>query len=179
MSIIIDDNELEQLEQEDMASLEHGAIGTTLISYLFNHVRPNKLGRVFDAQTTFRFVGKKSNRQPDVSFVSSARLPKNFRADADFAPDLAVEIVSKNDKIFENDSKILQYQRSGVKLVWIIDPITKAVDVYRLKTGLKSERLIGDDELSGEDVIPGFKLKVNSLFEDIAVEDEDLDEVLE
>lgn len=40
-----------------------------------------------------------------------------------------------------------------------------AVDVHRLKDELKLQRLLIEDELDEEDVIPGFKLKGSRLFE--------------
>jgi Uma2 family endonuclease len=76
-----------------------------------------------------------------------------------------VEVLSKGDDVSEVDRKILQYQRSGVRLVWIIHPVIRAVDVYRLKDGLKLQRLLIEDELDGEEVIPGFRFKVSRLFE--------------
>jgi Uma2 family endonuclease len=78
---------------------------------------------------------------------------------------LAVEVLSIGDAVAEIDKKVLQYQKSGVRLVWVIHPIIQAIDVYRLKDGLKLHRLLIDDELDGEEVIKGFKLKVKRLFE--------------
>jgi len=48
-----------------------------------------------------------------------------------------VEVLSKGDDVSEVDRKILQYQRSGDRLVWIIHPVIRVVDVYRLKDGPK------------------------------------------
>jgi Uma2 family endonuclease len=84
---------------------------------------------------------------------------------ADFAPDLAVEVLSRGDDVSDIDRKVMQYQRSGVRLVWVIHPVIQAIDVYRLKDGLKLQRLLIDDELDGEDVIPGFRLAVQRLFD--------------
>lgn len=163
-----------KLEQdESMASLEHGALGMLLGSYLVQYVYANKLGAVFDAQTSFKFQGKISNRQPDIAFVRTGRLPASWRKQADFAPDLAVEVASENDKIFEADTKVRQYQKSGVQLVWIVYPDIRCIDVYRLNSGLRIQRFIDDDEITGEDVIPGFKLKISKLFEQIPATDSD------
>ncbi len=170
MSIEIIDSDLEldyqaEEETEKRASLEHGLIGAVLSSYLVQHVLPNKLGGVFDAQTSFKVLGNPPTRQPDVAFVRASRLPATLRKQADFAPDLAVEIVSESDKTFDTEAKILQYQQSGVALIWIVYPVTKTVEVYRLSQGLRSQRLFGEDELDGEAVIPGFKLALNKLFD--------------
>ena len=87
-----------------------------------------------------------------------------MRIKADFAPDLAVEIVSESDIVFEIEAKLAQYIQSGVKLIWIIYPVRRLVEVYRPETGLIPEIKSGGDELDGLAVIPGFKLPVKSLF---------------
>lgn len=151
-------------EVEKMASLEHGRLGVLLSYYLVAHTYPLQLGEVFDSQTTFKMLGIPPFRQPDVSFVVRERLPANLRVKADFAPDLAVEIVSESDIIYELEAKIAQYLQSGVKLVWIIYPVRRLVEVYQPETGLIPEIKSGTDELDGLDVISGFKLPVNALF---------------
>jgi Uma2 family endonuclease len=49
-------------------------------------------------------------------------------------------------------------------LVWLISPLSKVVYVYHPNQA-KPETLGINDELDGEDIIPGFKLKVSALFE--------------
>jgi Uma2 family endonuclease len=156
--------ESEDEELEAMPSLEHGAIGIRLGRYLDACVEENGLGLVCNSQTTFRFIGDKPTRLPDLSFVSRDRLPQRIDQNADFSPDLIVEVLSKGDDVSEIDKKILQYQRSGVRLIWVIHPVIQAVDVYRLQDGLKLQRLLIDDELDGETVVPGFRLKISRLF---------------
>jgi Uma2 family endonuclease len=112
---------LEQQETEELAempSLEHGAIGVRLRRYLGTHVEDNGLGVVCDSQTSYKFVGQNSTCLPDLSFVSRDRLPQQINQNADFAPDLAVEVLSRGDDVAEVDHTILQYQRSRVRLVW-------------------------------------------------------------
>lgn len=152
-------------EQEIMPSLEHGIIGSRLNRFLDVYVDDNNLGAVCTSQTSFKFIGKPITRYPDISFISLERLPEQLRTDADFAPDLAVEVVSKGDDDYDLEEKIIQYQKSGVRLIWIVHPVSQTVEVYRLSTGLRSFRLVGEDELLGEEVIPGFKVKVSRLFD--------------
>jgi Uma2 family endonuclease len=162
-----------ELEPEELSSLENGAIGIRLGRYLDICVEENSLGLVCNSQTTFRFIGDKPTRLPDLSFVSRAllrryrkgRLPQRIDQNADFSPDLIVEVLSKGDDVSEIDKKILQYQRSGVRLIWVIHPVIQAIDVYRLQDGLKLQRLLIEDELDGEDVVPGFRLKISRLFD--------------
>ncbi len=54
-----------------------------------------------------------------------------------------------------------------MSLIWVIEPELRIVDVYR-KNGVNS-RLHETDELSGEDVLPGFRGRVAELFPDARV----------
>jgi Uma2 family endonuclease len=167
MTIQANETKLQELlegEVEKMASLEHGRLGVLISHYLVGYAYPLDLGQVFDSQTTFKMVGLPPYRQPDVSFVAKERLPANLRVRADFAPDLAAEIVSDSDIIYELEAKIVQYLQSGVKLIWIIYPGRRLAEVYRPETGLVPEIKSGHNELDGLAVIPGFKLPIKALF---------------
>jgi Uma2 family endonuclease len=97
-----------QEELEEMAGGEHGEISMLLGGSLVAYVYPNKLGRVFDGQTTLRISGTSFTRRPDVAFVSLERMPQRIREEIPFPPDLAVEIVSPTDSADEVDEKVLQ-----------------------------------------------------------------------
>jgi Uma2 family endonuclease len=103
-------------------------------------------------------------RKPDVAFVSFGRFPDEQLplGYARLAPDLAVEVVSPNDLYEEVDEKVEEYLRAGVRLVWIISPHNHTVRLYRLSGGSQSLRV--NDELDGEDVVPGFRCPVRDLF---------------
>ena len=107
-------------------------------------------------------------RKPDVSFIRAGRLPGDVLPSGfvRIAPDLAVEVVSPNDLAPELDEKLEDYQKAGVRLVWVIYPESRTVSVYRGDGS--ASRLHQDDVLSGEDVIPGFRCEVGSLFPPIA-----------
>ncbi len=157
----------ERVEEEPhkMASGLHGAISMLLGSYLVQHVRPNKLGHVLDSSTTFNFKDGQPKRQPDVSFVSLAKMAEPLDEELTFAPDLAVEVVSRNDALYEVEQKVMQYQRAGVGLIWVIRPFSRIVEIYHLATGLVPQIVSLTGELDGEAVLPGFKLPVKALFE--------------
>jgi Uma2 family endonuclease len=133
-----------------------------------NHCQTHRLGWIFAADLGFRcFPWKPSKvRRADVSFISRDRYhPWEQLSEDGFAtipPDLAVEVVSPNDLVGELDEKIDEYLRAGVRLVWVVRPAARAVQVFR---GDRSESwLWATDELSGEDVLPGFRCKVDDLF---------------
>ena len=59
-------------------------------------------------------------------------------------------------------TKIAEYFSAGTRLVWVIEPATRTVYVYRSPRDVQA--LGEDDELSGEDVLPGFRYAVKRLF---------------
>ncbi len=149
-------------ESQEAAGGIPGEVGSLLNWRLAEYVYTNKLGRVFNAQTDFEIKGI-GRRQPDVAFVSLERLPVNVRDTVPLSPDLAVKVVSKTDDFYDLDDKVDEYLKGGVRLVWVVRPIRKVIEVYRQDDPKMQVRTI-DDELDGEDVIPGFKLKVSALF---------------
>lgn len=82
---------------------------------------------------------------------------------AELAPDLVVEVVSPSDRAIEVSEKALMWADAGVRLVWIVDPRTRTVTVYRPDGAVSLLR--GASELDGEDVLPGFRLPLADLFD--------------
>jgi Uma2 family endonuclease len=104
-------------------------------------------------------------RRADVSFIRRERYSWDQLTHDGFmtlAPDLAVEVVSPNDYGREIEEKVDDYLRAGVPLVWVVYPEIRVVHVYRGDG--TAGRFRGADELSGEDVLPGFRCKVDDLF---------------
>ena len=103
-------------------------------------------------------------RKPDVSFVRKGRFPDEQIPEgwARLAPDLAVEVVSPNDVMYELDDKVTEYRKVGVPLIWIVNPRARTVHVYRPNGPIIV--LSEGDELSGEDVLPGFVCPVAAIF---------------
>ncbi|MEI6046799.1 MAG: Uma2 family endonuclease [Chloroflexota bacterium] len=159
--------ELLESENEDMPTFEHGMICSRLNLYLGGYALSHKLGEVVDSSVEYRFLEgkqKRPSRYPDVSFIQQERLPKNIRSYPEIAPDLAVEVASPTDRDYDIESRVKEYQKVKVKLVWVIHPYSQTISVYRLTNGLKAQNYVGDEELEGEDVLPGFKLKVSDIF---------------
>ena len=144
-----------------MPSLEHGEVIAALIAALRPYVLSHILGRVFAPQTTYHLPGI-PDREPDASFIRRDRLPKDPNVDPDMPPDLAVEVVSRTDTFGTVNLKVKQYLDVGVRMVWLINPDLRTVDVYQ--PGAPSQRFNAGDTLVGDPVIPGFALPVSDLF---------------
>jgi Uma2 family endonuclease len=77
-------------------------------------------------------------------------------------PDLLVEI-RKNEADKRIASKVKDYLKAGVKVVWVADPQRKTVTAYR--RGQRPKVFKETDTLTVEDVIPGFRASVARLFD--------------
>lgn len=109
-------------------------------------------------------------RKPDLSFVRKGRFPKGRLPQGyiRIPPDLAVEVLSPNDLADEAEAKVEEYLDAGVQLVWVVSPKAETVTVYRADRS--AVKLHDEDELSGENVLPGFRCNVSDLF--VVVDDE-------
>jgi Uma2 family endonuclease len=127
-------------------------------------VEERDLGIVAGADGFMR-LAPRNIRIPDVSFVSYDRLPDPEAADAaiaNFAPDLAIEVLSPSNTRGEMERKRRDYFAAGTLLVWEIDPKKEVIDVYTAPDSVK--RLTKSDNLAGNHVLPGFKVRVAELF---------------
>lgn len=107
------------------------------------------------------------NRRPDVAFVSAkaiAAAPSQPGSDNAWAvlPELMVEVVSPHDIAEEIIEKINEYFAAGTKLVWIVYPTQRLLYVYESP---RQVRILSEtDELDGGVVLPGFRIRIGSLF---------------
>ena len=150
-----------ELRPMSLPTMEHGRIGVNIIALLHSYVKANKLGKVYSIETTFQ-VGK-SGRKPDVAFLSQEHIPEDERQASSIPPDLAIEIVSPSDALYDVQEKVFEYLDAGTQLVWVIEPVGQTVTVYRSRTDIKI--LTVKDTLTGGDVIKGFHCSVAEIFE--------------
>ncbi len=100
---------------------------------------------------------------PDVFFLSRARAPHPTSSRFfDGAPDLAIEVLSPDDRAGRTQEKIRDYLAAGARQVWIVDPDTATVTVHL--PGGASQSYAGNSEVSGGDVLPGLSFLPQDLF---------------
>jgi Uma2 family endonuclease len=146
------------------AGFRHGDVAMAIALEVGNFVRAHKLGRVVAAGTGFHIAHDPDTvRAPDVGFVSSERLPDPLPLGyAPFAPDLAVEVLSPDDRPGEVLAKVADWLDAGTRLVWIVDPGRRTARVCR--TDGSDAVITPDGRLDGEDVLPGFACELASVF---------------
>lgn len=146
------------------AGSRHGRVSLKLAARLLAHVEKNALGYVFDSSTGFRLPGG-NVRSPDVGFVARGRfereeIPAGF---SPIPPDLAVEVLSPDDRARAVLDKVGEYLQAAVRAVWVIDPEGRTATVYRSLTDVRV--LTASDTIDGGDVTPGFRCRVGELFD--------------
>jgi Uma2 family endonuclease len=142
----------------------HNYIASMLIGWIGRYLDTHKIGYVFDNVSYTLSDG--DELIPTASFLSKERqsfpLPKKFF----LAPDLAIEVKSPSNSDRELLDKAESYLKSGTRLVWLVYPTSKVVDVCRLADDgdLKLHKIELEGTLDGEDVLPGFRLTVKDIF---------------
>jgi Uma2 family endonuclease len=141
----------------------HGYICLAIGSLIFQHARANRLGSAFSNDTGVVLERNPDTvRGPDVAYWSYERLPKVPPGYIEIAPDLAVEVLSPSNRASKIRQKTKAYFANGTRQVWVINPKTRTVRVFR--SPAKSTLLVENDALEGEDVLPGFRCDVADLF---------------
>ncbi|MFN8473474.1 MAG: Uma2 family endonuclease [Anaerolineae bacterium] len=141
----------------------HGETELNLGAELRAFVRERQLGRVMVGETGI-YIHRNPDRirAADVLFISKERLPETTGKYLQVAPELVVEIMSPTDLWLDVRAKIDDYFSIGVEQVWIVEPDTRSVLVFRSATAFT--KLGMDDTLTGEGALDGFSLSVASLF---------------
>jgi Uma2 family endonuclease len=112
-------------------NFDHAYVVTRLITRLHPHVDERKLGIIVcDIDTPF---GPEDVRRPDLLFFSTARLHYIGKVNLEGPPDLCVEVLSPSNRHVDRGDKFELYRDSGVPFYWILDPMTKVVETYRLE----------------------------------------------
>jgi Uma2 family endonuclease len=146
------------------AGSKHGMIALRMGSLLSDFVEQQELGVVLGAETGFRVAtDPDSVLAPDAAFICKERLGANL-PDGFFPgpPDLAVEVLSPNDRFSEVLAKVQNWLDAGCKSVWVVDPKTQTVTVYGAD---RKVAIFGSaDALTGDDLFPGFSTPVAAIF---------------
>ena len=128
-----------------------------------NHVDSHRLGTVVAAETGFVLARDPDTvRAPDVAFLRASRPSGPQRGYYPGAPDLAVEVLSPDDRPGYVREKVAEWLEAGTLAVWVIDPRTRTVTIH--SAGKQASVLEESDLLTGGSLLPGFALAVRDLF---------------
>jgi Uma2 family endonuclease len=154
------------LVEEDGSKLRHTRLATRIIYLLTAFVEQYRVGGAVTRSDGSYVLSALNPRIPDVAYSIAENL--NQQSPDSFimgAPDLAVEVMSPFNTAEEMQQRAGEFVRAGSRVVWIVNPDTPIMDVYRPD----GTRFVaqGDDVLEGHDVLPGLKLTVNQIFAEV------------
>lgn len=141
----------------------HGIVAARLLLAVANYATAHRLGVAMAAESGFTlFRNPDTVRTPDVAFIRTERLSSRpIDSYPEFAPDLAIEVLSPWDRPERIRSSIRDWLAAGTRLVWVVDPVRGLARVYRVD-GSESPLTTGD-VVDGEDVLPGLRLAMSAM----------------
>lgn len=154
-----------RLHEMEPPGAEHGQVAMRFGALLFAHVDREGLGIVFASEVGFQLASDPDTvRAPDVAFIARERVPATGvpRGYWPGPPDLAVEVVSPNDRWSQVEGKALHWLAAGARAVVVIDPPLRTATVYRSRGDVRI--LAAGDLLDLADVVPGWSPAVDDVF---------------
>ena len=148
---------------ERNVSIRSSEVGARIFRLVANQVAEERAGIVYGADLGIRiFPNPKDVRKADVSFIKAERAPQEESGYLEIAPDLVGEVNSPNDKAGEVRDKVQQWLNAGVGTVWVAEPRSREVTVYR--RGETPLVFTAESEITGGEALPGFVCKVERFF---------------
>ncbi len=126
--------------------------------------KKNKSGIVFDSSAGFTLPNT-AMRAPDVSWISNERWNSLSEKEKDkFAhvcPDFVIEVRSDSDSLKQQKEKMEEWITNGCRFAWLIDIENKTTLIYKPNTEITEQPFT--TTLSGENILPGFELKLSEI----------------
>ena len=155
----------EMIELSPPPEFTHGETQLNAGAILRQFVRPRGLGRV-TTDAGYRISADPDTvRSPDAAFVSARHLrnvgrPRGYLP---FAPDIAVEVVSRSDTPSAARARAMIWLDAGSALVWTLFTESRSATVYRADGTITT--LGEDDILDAAPVLDGFFVKISEFFD--------------
>ena len=154
-----------ELKKMTPSGFTHGKVVVKLTAPLAFHVETNSLGVVLGAETGFKIASNPDTvRAPDIAFINQERLRELGPTEKFWpaAPELAVEVLSPGDTVYEIEEKVAAWLAAGSSMVWVLNPKLRTIHVHRPNS--PTQTLSENDTLDGQEVIPGFRIRVSEIF---------------
>ncbi len=131
---------------------------------IWNKITNQNKGQLYDSGGTVKFADG-SKKEPDITYILKSELKlipqKSFIT---VTPTFVVEWFSTYDDLAEAQAKMDFYIKQGVKLAWLVVPQQQQTYIYRPDREVKAVSF--SENLSGEDVLLGFEIKMSALFDE-------------
>lgn len=147
-------------------SQKHQTVVANLTYFFVELLRRSRLGKVLLAP--FEVVlSNEDIVQPDLVFISNQRSGILTGKNAEGAPDLFVEVLSKGTRKIDETRKLRLYERAGAKEYWMFDTARETARIYCRQ----GDRLVLVQELSAAagdvletPLLPGLRILLDEVF---------------
>ena len=151
-----------EVVQKPMPSPDHSASVIELGRQFANYLLESREARV-DTEMRHADIPEERGYLPDVSVTLRSRFPRGQRRGAvEIHPDIAIEVLSPDDRPGRVMEKVQFYLRAGVPITWVVDPELEAIIEYR--PGMESVRHTAPAVIDGQPVLRAFTLDVGRFF---------------
>ncbi len=157
-----------EISEQEMPTSQHGSVCLAIGSELRSWARSGGYGAAFSNDShVLTERDPDTVRGPDCAFIRRERLPdgKLPAGVLEIPVDLAVEVLSPTDRWTDVLDKVLEYLRSGVREVWVIDPQRRSVAVHL--PDQSPMHFAESETLTRPELLPGFACPVAELFADL------------
>ena len=113
-----------ELVERNLGETDHSDCQGRIYAYFLNRSRQLRVYPLVEERVQ---VSATRFRIPDVSVVLGSRPTDQILTSPPF---IAIEILSKDDRIIQMQERIDDYLRFGVRYVWLIDPRTQRAWIY-------------------------------------------------
>ena len=144
-------------------NIRHQPVSRNIFRRLDGWVLPRNLGEVFYAPCDV-VLSEIDVLEPDILFISTARLTILTRANVKGAPDLVIEVLSEGTRRYDETTKRKRYEHFGVSEYWLADPENYSFRILRGVGGRFEEIEVGTTITTP--LLPGFSLAVSEVFEE-------------
>lgn len=142
------------------ASLLHNIVKDRTSRYFIEYLEREPVG-LSATETDFVF-GPETIRRPDLAFIRAERLGLfNYQGRPAHAPDLIVEFISPSESFEGVMQKVVDYQKGGVKFIWLVLLELRGATVW---SGHKGQNLESDGILTCPELLPGLSIPIARLF---------------
>lgn len=144
----------------------HQAIQMFLAFMLGYFLGIKNLGKIYQDGYQMQLNDNLPARQPDLLVVLNAHQDRIKHQYLDGAADIVIEIISPATGHIDRGEKYYQYQAGGIQEYWIIDPISKRVDVYYLDEDDNYQPILQNNNKIASQVLDGFVIDTTILWLD-------------
>ena len=149
------------------ASKKHQNLAGFLAALLRFFVEVNQSGVMLSAPFQVKLGSKLPGREPDILFIAREHLDRLKDTYLDGAADLVVEIISPESRARDRGDKFYEYEQAGVREYWLIDPVRRQAEFYRLgDDGIYQLVPVGADGIFRSAVLDGLQLQVDWLWQE-------------